>query len=208
MTLELINSPILWISLAIAAVLLIVSIAVRPWHPWRILIAAGGGALAGVGAYLLLNAINAFGIQLPLIAAAYTALGLGGFAAGIAAAWSGPWWRRTIAIVAAIAALLGGALGVNKAFGIDHNLAALLGIQAAEPAVLPTATPVPGSTAAVPRSTRPGARRPACRRKAAWARSKGTRRSPRRASRRVSPRSTSLPQRSSRIRRRSRSSCS
>ena len=145
LTLELIDSPLTHVLLGVAAVLLAVAVLVRPWRPWRIAIAAAAGAAVGAGAYLLLNGLNVFGVQLPIRALAYSAIGLGGAAAGIAAAWSRPWWRRTIAIVGAIAALLGGALGVNRTFGVDHNLAALLSVQAADPAVLPpqTATAAP-----------------------------------------------------------------
>jgi enterochelin esterase-like enzyme len=145
LTIELINSPLTVIALAVGVAALVVSLLVRPWHPWRMLIAAVLGAGAGYGAYLLLNATDVFGIQLPVMAAWYAMAGLGGLSAGIAAAFDRPAWRRAVAIVGAIAMLLGGALGVNKTFGIDHNLAALLGVQAADPAVLP-----PQTTTAVP----------------------------------------------------------
>lgn len=140
LTLELINSPITLILLGVGLAGLVVAIVVRPRHPWRMLIAGGVGVVLGVGAYVLLNVTNVFGIQLPLTAALYSAAGFGGLLAGIAAAWSRPAWRAVVAIIAALAALLGGALGVNRTFGIDHNLGALLGIQAADPAVLPDQT--------------------------------------------------------------------
>lgn len=147
LTLELVDSPLTAVFLALAAVGLLISLAVRPRHPWRMLIAAGVGAALGIAAYLLLNAFAVFGIQLPWVAAVYAAAGLGGCAAGIGAALDRPAWRRAVAIAAAVAALLGGGLGVNRTFGIDHTLASLLGVQAAEPVVLPAQTATAAPTA-------------------------------------------------------------
>ncbi|MEN2738003.1 alpha/beta hydrolase-fold protein [Microbacterium sp. X-17] len=161
LTLEIVASPLTEIFLGIAAVGLVIAIVVPPRHPWRVLIAAGVGAVFGVGAYLLLNGLNVFGIQLPFLAEVYAVAGLAGCGAAIAAAWDPPWWRRTIAIIAAVAALLGGGLGVNKTFAVNHNLASLFGIQAADPIVLPPVTSTAVPTAPLYQTWTPPAGMPA-----------------------------------------------
>lgn len=139
LTFELIDSPVLWVVGLLAVGLLVVVVVVRPRHPLLVLGVAIGAGLIGFLVATLLDVTRAFEAPLPQYARAWATVGFALAGAGIAGALARPWWRRVLAILLVVLALLTGALGVNRAFGVTHTLAAILGVQALDPAQLPPA---------------------------------------------------------------------
>lgn len=140
LSLELVTSPVGAILATFATLLVVMAVVPRPRRFRRFLIGAAGGAALGGALYVLLNATNVFGVQLPLKAALWSSLAMAGAGAAVAAVTVRPWWRRLVAVLAIVVSILAGAVGVNQAFGLQHNLAALLGIQAAPIGPLPPLT--------------------------------------------------------------------
>lgn len=138
--LELIDGALLPGCGILTALLVALVALVRPRHPVRLVVAAMGGAAFAVALVALFDVLDTFDVQIPGMAMVWSAIGLGGAALGVAALWSGPWWRRVLAAVLILASILLGALGVNRAFDITHTLAAIVGIQAVGPATLPPRT--------------------------------------------------------------------
>ena len=127
---------------ALALVLLVVLL-VRRWRRRAVLWAGVGaviGGAVGVTAWIVLNATDVFGAPLPtdVLLIVGGALAATGFALG--AMVGARLWRRIVSIVAAVAFLLSGALGVNAVFGLDPTLGSLFGITDAPSVALPTAT--------------------------------------------------------------------
>lgn len=138
--LELIDSPLLPVTGILTVLLAVVVAWVRPRHPVRLVLGALSGAALAVVLVRLFDALDTFGIGIPDGATMWAAIGLGSAGFGVAALWSGPWWRRVLAAVLILASLVLGALGVNRAFDITHTLAAIVGVQAVGPIALPPAT--------------------------------------------------------------------
>ncbi len=140
LTLELINSGILTKTVALAAVLALVLLVVRPRHPWRLLLSF---VLGTIGGYLLARALETAGFfdgPLPVHAASWIAVGIGGATVGAVAILTRPWWRRVLAGLLIVVSLAMAGLGVNTSYGLTHTLAAVLGIQALDSAPLPALT--------------------------------------------------------------------
>jgi enterochelin esterase-like enzyme len=149
--LELIDGPVLPACGILTTLLMVLVAAVRPRHPLRLTLGALGGALFAVVFVAFVDAVNAFGVQIPPAATVWAAVGLGSTGMGIAALWSGPWWRRVLAVVLILSSLVLGAIGVNRAFSITHTLAAIIGVQAVGPIALPAKTAM--DTISAPLST-------------------------------------------------------
>ncbi|MFJ6653243.1 alpha/beta hydrolase-fold protein [Microbacterium sp. NPDC091313] len=134
---ELLDSPVL---LVCAILALVGGLLVLLVPPRRLIVTlavgvAGGGAMFAVA--LALSAANTFDGPLPWPAPLWAAAAAAGVAVGAVGVLRRPWWRRLIGVFTIILALLAGSLGVNRAYGITHNLAAILGVQAEADAVLP-----------------------------------------------------------------------
>lgn len=134
---ELLDSPLLTVT-AVLALALGVIVLLAP--PRRLVLTVVIGVVAAgamFGVALALSAMNTFDGPLPWPAPLWAAAAAGGTAVGIVGLIRRPWWRRLAGVLVIIVALLAGFLGVNRAYGITHNLAAILGVQAAADAVLP-----------------------------------------------------------------------
>lgn len=134
---ELIDSPLLWVA-AVVAALGVVGIAL--WAPRRVIRTAVIAVAAGVVMFVVakvLEAMDTFQGPLPAGALWWAAGAAAAAAVGVVGICRRPWLRRLIGVVTVIAALLAGALGVNASYGVTHNLAAILGVQALDPASLP-----------------------------------------------------------------------
>jgi enterochelin esterase-like enzyme len=134
---ELLDSPLLPI---VAALALLACVVVLLAPPRRVIATAIVGVVAGgamFGVALVLSAMNAFDGPLPWPAPLWAAGAAAGAAVGLVGIVRRPWWRRVLGVAAILLSLLAGGLGVNRAYGITHNLAAILGVQAAADAVLP-----------------------------------------------------------------------
>ena len=135
--LELIDGPVLPVSGILTAAILVLIVVVKPRHPWRLLAGALAGAVFGAVAVAGIDVSGIIAISIPGHAAVWAVVGLAGAGAAVAALGSGPRWRIAVAGLAVILSIATGALGVNRAFDITHNLSALLGVQAAGPISLP-----------------------------------------------------------------------
>jgi len=134
---ELIDSPMLLVSAIIAALGVV---AVIVWRPRRIKSTLVIGIAAGIVMFVvakILEAMNTFQGPLPGAAIWWASGSVVAIAVGIVGIFRAPWPRRVIGVVVVIASLLAGMLGVNTSYGVTHNLAAILGVQALDPATLP-----------------------------------------------------------------------
>lgn len=134
---ELIDSPLLWVAAVVAALGVV---GVTLWTPRRVIRTAVIAVAAGVVMFVVAKILEAMGtFQGPLPAGAiWWATGAAAaVAVGVVGVCRRPWLRRVIGVVTVIAALVAGALGVNASYGVTHNLAAILGVQALDPASLP-----------------------------------------------------------------------
>ncbi|MFS0793265.1 alpha/beta hydrolase [Microbacterium sp. 1P10AE] len=137
LALELITSPLLAIAVAVAAVGVLLVILWRPRRVIRTLVIALAAGVAMYIAAAVLEALGTFQGPLPAGAAWWAAGGITAAAIGVVGVFRGPWGRRLVGVVTVVSALAAAALGVNTSYGVTHNLAAILGIQALDPAVLP-----------------------------------------------------------------------
>ncbi|WP_150952190.1 alpha/beta hydrolase [Microbacterium testaceum] len=134
---ELIDSPMLTVSAIVAALGLA---GVLLWRVRRLILTSIVGVGAGVVMFIVAKILEAMGtFQGPLPGGAiWWATGAAiAVAVGIVGIFRAPWPRRVLGVVTVIAALLAGTLGVNTSYGVTHNLAAILGVQALDPATLP-----------------------------------------------------------------------
>ncbi|MCJ1708911.1 esterase family protein [Microbacterium sp. VKM Ac-2923] len=161
LSLELIDSPFLLLSVGVAVVGMV---AVLLWRRRRIVltlvIGVGAGAVMFVVAKIL-EAMDTFQGPLPGAAIWWGAGAVAVAAIGIVGICRRPWARRAVGAVTVIAALLAGALGVNAAYGVTHNLAAILGVQALDPASLPQQDAAAGDPATLYQRWEPPAGMPA-----------------------------------------------
>ncbi|KQT74306.1 alpha/beta hydrolase [Microbacterium sp. Leaf436] len=157
---ELIDSPLLIVCAIIAGV---GALAVVSWAPRRVVRTLVIGVAAGVVMYIvahILEALNLFQGPLPAGAAVWAASGVAAAAVGVVGICRRPWGRRIAGALTVVAALLAAALGVNTAYGVTHNLAAILGVQALDPAALPAQAAVAGDPATLYQTWEPPAGMP------------------------------------------------
>jgi len=158
---ELIDTPLLTVCALIAG---LGALAVIVWAPRRILRTLLIGVAAGVAMYIVAHVLEGIGMfqgPLPVHAATWATGGMVAVAIGIVGICRRPWGRRVVGIVTVLAGLLTAALGVNAAYGVTHNLAAILGVQALDPASLPAQTATGGDPATLYQTWQPPAGIPA-----------------------------------------------
>ncbi|MBS1905820.1 MAG: alpha/beta fold hydrolase [Actinobacteria bacterium] len=95
---------------------------------WRIIGALAVGIGGGVALVLWANATNAFGGQLPFACRFWAPAGFAAALVGIVSLWERGWWRRVIAALLVILALVSTALGINAAFGINRTMGSMFGV--------------------------------------------------------------------------------
>lgn len=157
---ELIDSPLLIVCAIVAGV---GALAVVSWAPRRVVRTLVIGVAAGVVMYIvahILEAMDLFQGPLPAGAAVWAASGVAAAAVGVVGICRRPWGRRVAGSLTVVAALLAAALGVNTAYGVTHNLAAILGVQALDPAALPAQAAVAGDPATLYETWEPPAGMP------------------------------------------------
>ncbi|MDU0366005.1 esterase [Microbacterium sp. KSW4-17] len=134
---ELIDSPLLPISAVIAGLGVV---AVLLWRRRRLVLTGVVAVAAAIVMFVvakILEAVGTFQGPLPSGAIWWATGAAAAVAVGVVGLLRRPWPRRLIGAITVIAALLAGALGVNASYGVTHNLAAILGVQALDPASLP-----------------------------------------------------------------------
>ncbi|MGB4136924.1 MAG: alpha/beta hydrolase-fold protein [Microbacterium sp.] len=100
----------------------------------RLLIATLVGGIVGFVVCAVIDVVDLFGTPLPpgvnlWVAAAFAVTGL-----GAVSLWDSRLWRKAVACLAILGALLSAALGVNAAFGLDRTAGDLLEISTLQPA--------------------------------------------------------------------------
>ena len=158
---ELIDSPLLAICVIVAALGLL---AVILWPRRRILLTLLIGLGAGVLMYGVARVLQHFDVfqgPLPAGAAFWAAGGVAAAAVGVVGICRRPWARRIVGVVTVLAALMAAALGVNASYGVTHNLAAILGVQALDPASLPQQDATVGDPSTLYQTWEPPADMPA-----------------------------------------------
>jgi enterochelin esterase-like enzyme len=157
---ELIDSPLLTICAVIAGLGVIAVIA---WAPRRIVPTLLIGVSAGILMYIFAHILEARGLfqgPLPAHAATWATGGIVAVAIGVVGICRRPWGRRVVGVVTVLAGLFAAALGVNTSYGVTHNLAAILGVQALDPASLPAPTATAGDPATLYKNWQPPAGMP------------------------------------------------
>lgn len=158
---ELIDSPLLIVCAVIAA---LGAVAVIVWPPRRLVRTLMIGLGTGVVMYGVARVLEHFGVfqgPLPSGAGLWAAGGVAAAAVGVVGICRRPWGRRIVGSVTVLASLLAAALGVNASYGVTHNLAAILGVQALDPASLPQQNAAAGDPAALYQTWEPPADMPA-----------------------------------------------
>ncbi|WP_230006311.1 esterase family protein [Microbacterium sp. Bi128] len=158
---ELIDSPLLIVCAVIAA---LGAVAVIVWPPRRLVRTLVIGLGSGVVMYVVARVLEHFGVfqgPLPSGAGLWAAGGVTAAAVGVVGICRRPWGRRIVGSVTVLASLLAAALGVNASYGVTHNLAAILGVQALDPASLPQQNAAAGDPATLYQTWEPPAGMPA-----------------------------------------------
>ncbi|MDF2665972.1 MAG: putative esterase [Microbacterium sp.] len=157
---ELIDSPLLVICAVVAGLGVL---AIILWAPRWIIGTLLIGVAAGIAMYVVAHILEAQGLfqgPLPAHAATWATGGILAVAVGIVGICRRPWGRRVVGVVTVLAGLLTAALGVNASYGVTHNLAAILGVQALDPASLPAPTATAGDPATLYQNWQPPAGMP------------------------------------------------
>lgn len=133
--LDVIDPPLPYIVWGLTVAGILVLLTRRPTGRWvlRALLGIVIGALTGVCAVLIADATNAFDPGLPppvvwWVGGTFAAIGL-----AVVSLWDSRAWRKVVAVVLIVLALLTGVLGVNATFGIDRTVGAMLGISTIDP---------------------------------------------------------------------------
>ncbi|MBS1673497.1 MAG: alpha/beta fold hydrolase [Actinobacteria bacterium] len=145
--LNVIDGPLpltVWGLTAVAVVALLIRRPTPAWL-WRIVIALVVGVGGGIALVAFVNATHVFGPALPYACWFWVPGGFGALVFGIASLWERGVWRRIVAALLVILALLSTTLGVNAAFGINTTVGSMLGVSTADkidnlPKPAPTAT--------------------------------------------------------------------
>lgn len=132
--------------LTIAGVIVLLVRRPTPAWLWRVVIALAVGIGGGVALVLWANATNAFGAPMPLGVGFWVSAGFAGTLIGIVSLWERRAWRKIVAVLVVILALLSTTLGVNATFGINRTVGSMFGISTEDridglPKPAPTQTP-------------------------------------------------------------------
>lgn len=144
LTLDIIEGPVTIIVWALTLAALIVLLVRAPRRRWlrRASIAVILGAAIGVGAVMLLDLTEAFGVPLPDESMFWAGACLAGLGLAVVSLWNAKPWRRIIAVISILLVLVSTTLGVNAMFGINRTVGDLLGISTLKQADgLPAPTP-------------------------------------------------------------------
>jgi enterochelin esterase-like enzyme len=137
-------SPLL---IGVASALSLVALGYLLWCPgrrrWMLQAAVSFtiGAASAVVVALVADVTGMFGTVLPWQVTMWAVAGLGATCVAIANLPGARWWRRAIAVSAAVLFLITTTLGINAHFGINATLANFLHIQLDKPVAIPTASP-------------------------------------------------------------------
>ncbi len=123
---------VVWGMTAIAVLLLLIRRLTARWVI-RLLLGVLIGAVIGVVTVYFVDTTEAFGEDLPPPLAWWVGGTLAAIGLAVVSLWDNRRWRKIVAVVLIVLALLSGTLGVNAAFGIDRTIGAMLGVSALDP---------------------------------------------------------------------------
>jgi len=128
--------PLVIYGLTVIAIVVLLIRRPTPAWLWRIVVALAVGIGGGVGIVLWVNSTHAFGLgDMPLPSASILWLPAGFTATmlGIVSLWERGVWRKIVALLLVLLALVSTALGVNAAFGVNTTVGSMFGISVEEP---------------------------------------------------------------------------
>jgi pimeloyl-ACP methyl ester carboxylesterase len=130
--LNVIDGPVPFAIWGLTAVGIIVLLIRRPTPAWlwRIVIALALGIGLGAGLVLWINGSKLFGAALPFAVGFWAPAGFATILLAIVSLWERGVWRKVVAALLVILALLSTILGINAAFGINTTVGSLLGVSA------------------------------------------------------------------------------
>lgn len=162
--LDVIDGPLplaIWGLTLVAVVVLLVRRPTPGWL-WRVVIALAVGVGAGVAAVTWMNAAHVFSAPLPFAVGFWAPAGLAAILLGVVSFWERRAWRKIVAALLVVLALLSTALGVNAAFGINTTVGSLLGVSAEDQVDgLPKPAPTDAPTGPLYKTWTPPANLPA-----------------------------------------------
>jgi len=146
---RMIGGPAPWIAYVAAVALVVVIVLRRPARGWLIACGIGlaAGAALGYGAWLIANATDAFGVGLGVGTGVWAAAGFGAVGLSAAALVRSVNWRKSVAVISIVVALVATTFGINAQFGLDQTVADFVGTSTAKIISLPKITPTPTPTA-------------------------------------------------------------
>lgn len=130
--LDVINGPLPLAICALTLVAIVVLLIRRPTPAWlwRVIAAVAVGVGLGIGLVMWVNATRLFGAALPFTVGFWAPAGFAAILFGVVSLWERKAWRKVVAAVLVVLALLSTTLGVNAAFGINTTVGSLLGVSA------------------------------------------------------------------------------
>lgn len=134
LTLDILDGPVPWIVWGVSAALALALLIRAPRRKWLLRLAIGvllGGAI-GYGTAVLMDVWNVFGLPLPGAVRWWTAGGFAALGLAIVSLWDSRWWRKVVAVLLVVGALLSTTVGINGAFGITRTTAEMLGLSTLE----------------------------------------------------------------------------
>lgn len=116
-----------------------------PWRKWLVTAAAAvaGGALAGTVVLFVSEVmLDVFGLPLDADTRVWVVCAFAGVGLAAVSLWRSRWWRKAVAVLAALLFIATAALGINNGYGLNPTLGAMLGINLTKHLTLPQLNPV------------------------------------------------------------------
>ena len=149
-------------ALTLAGVVVLLIRRPTPAWLWRVVIAVAVGIGLGAGVVLWVNSAKVFGAALPFTVGFWAPAGFATILFAVVSLWERGVWRKIVAALLVILALLATVLGVNAAFGINTTVGSLLGISTEDDIdVLPRPGPTETTDGPLYRTWSPPANMPA-----------------------------------------------
>lgn len=141
--------PLIVWGLTILAIIVLLIRRPTPAWLWRTVIALAVGIGLGVGLVAFVNMTHVFGPALPYACWFWVPAGFAAILFGVVSLWERGWWRKAIAVLLVVLAVLSMTLGINAVFGIDRTVGAMLGVST-EDSIDNLPKPIPSPTTTGP----------------------------------------------------------
>ena len=146
---DIVTGPLLYVVLGLAAVQLLYLLLRAPTRGWimRVAIAVVGGVgVAGVIWFVVVTAVDAFGMSPGLVSFLWFAATCSAIALALVNLWRSRRRRKIVAAASIVLFLVSGTLAINASFGLNRTLGSLFGVttEAAIPLPVPSTPPEAG----------------------------------------------------------------